>query len=331
MPAEVCGREKLWGLVIPLVLHILLFLSPTGADNLKFEDIDRWLDGELALEARATLAENTEFVASIPLPRGKEAHPFASGQVDAELFSDALLSPMVSLGTRRSGNAPGLRLGANWSLGPVALGAGYASKHKLDLDKIGKQEHFDFSIQVSGLEFLTSLELVGTEIDDSVQGKIPNSFMGLDRSFLSTKVGMNYSLANLALLRAGVEFVDLDALLQDETGYQTSAGLGIDAKIPGFPKTQLSAGYFFSGNTAQENFVWEKSRANAAVEVEVPGGGRIVVDCAIDGLGLENSNLSSSFGLGYYFQPQAFFKLGYTQAQTSEEKGQTAAELSIRF
>ena len=124
MPAEVCGREKLWGLVIPLVLHILLFLSPTGADNLKFEDIDRWLDGELALEARATLAENTEFVASIPLPRGKEHTPLHLGRLMLS-FSDALLSPMVSLELVAVASSE-FKIGSELVLRTCGSGSGYA-------------------------------------------------------------------------------------------------------------------------------------------------------------------------------------------------------------
>ncbi len=330
MPARLRGRGKLWGLFMPLFLHSLLFLLPTTATNLKFEDIDRWLEGEPALEARAFLADKAEFVASIPLPRGKEVRPFVSGQVDAAMFP-LNHSPQISVGMRQGGNTRGLRLGANWELGPVALEAGFASSPNFDPDKAARLEHYDFSIQVSGFKFLTSLELVGLDLatDAMRQVKADKTIGSLDRSFLATKIGMNYALANLALLKAGVEFVDLDALLQAEAGLQTSAGVGFDAKIPGLSKTQLSAGYFFSGNTGQENFVWEKSRAMAAVEVEVPGGGRLVVDCSLDGVGIDT--LSSSFGVGYYFQPQAFFKLGYTQSNIAEEKGQTAAELSIRF
>ena len=331
-PARFCRRGKL-RLIVPLFLHILLFLCVANADSLKFEDIDRWLEGNPSLEARATLAENAEFVASIPLPRGKEVRPFASGQVDANLLPGSLLSPKNSISSRYSIDGP--RVGANWELGSIALQAGYSRKPNFDLGQAVNFERYDLSIQVSGFKFLTSLDLVGMEMANAredlpqLKDSLGKTAPGLERSFLATKIGMNYTLANLALLKAGVEFVDLDALLQEETGLLTSAEVGFDAPIPGLSKTQVSAGYFFSGNTSLDNFVLEKSRAKAAVEVEVPGGGRLVVDCAIDGLGIDS--LSSSFGLGYYFQPQAYFKLGYTKPQAADEKGQTAAELTIRF
>lgn len=320
--------NRLWGtLLFVVLLHIFLNPFTYATNSLKFEDIDRFLTGDLALEARAPLAENAEFVASIPLPRGKEASPFASGQVDAVLFSRAMSESGVGLKSRY-GAAEGLRLGANWDLGSVALGAGYASTHKYDTDQLGKYENFDFSIQVSGLEFMTSLQLLETMPMGLTDTPLKNK-QNPDRSFLGTRIGMNYSMANLALLKAGVEFVDLDALLKEEAGYQTSAGLGFDARLPMMPNTQFSAGYFFSAQTGKEKFNLDRSRANAAVEFDVPGGGSIVVDCALDGLGIEG-NPTSSFGVGYYFQPQAYFKLGYSQDHT-EEKGQTAAEFSIRF
>ncbi len=311
------GQIGRWSFTILLFIHILLLPHAVHASILKFEDIDRWLLDENALEARADLSENAELVASIP---------FAGNQ---SLF----VSPEeLSLGSTVY-KIEGPRLGANFQLGPMSLEAGYASNPKLDAERAAKLERYDLTIDVQGFKLITSVDLIAQE---SVKQRELLQTMKerplrstLDRSFLATKFDVNYALANLALLKAGVEFIDLDALLPTEKGVQTSAQFGFDTKIPGWETTQVSAGYFFSGNKEPDNFVLEKSRATAAVEIEVPGGSKLVVDCTVDGVGIDD--LRSSFGVGYYFEPQAYLKLGYTKAKEPSEVGQAAAELTIRF
>ena len=319
-----CSRYRPVIFILLALLHIIHFSAAGRAGILKFEDVDRWLLDEQAFQARASLSDSAELVASFSLPKDAEVFPQLQ-LADQESSEERLGSEYYKL--------DGLRLGTNWRFGQVAIKAGFSANHNFLSNPELKLERYDLSIQANQLELLTSIDLVGEPKAklEALPGleKPLKKRPEVERSLLATKFDLNYAIANSALLKAGVEFVDLDALLDDKAGLLTAARIGFNARIPSLEKTQISAGFLFSGSKEPDDFVWEKSQAKAAVEFEVPGGGKLVVDCAVDGLGI--SMLVGSFGLSYYFQPQAFFKLGYRQQQSPAEGGQTAAELTIRF